>query len=87
METVRREAKTSPEVVLARADEAEQRFGDSVFAEERRALAIQALIDVGRIGEARSRTYRFLDRYPNGPYSSHIAAMTGVHVTPTGPGK
>jgi hypothetical protein len=78
--------KTSPDSAIVLADASERRLGESPFAEERRALAIQALIDLGRIGEARSRTYQFLERYPNGPHSAHVAAMTGVHVTPTGPG-
>ena len=86
MEKLRTEAKTSPASGIVLADASERCFGESAFAEERRALAIQALIDLGRIGEARSRTYQFLERYPNGPYSAHVAVMTGVHITPTGPG-
>lgn len=86
MEKLRGEVKSSPASALALADDADQRFGDSANAEERRALAIQALINLDHIGEARSRAYRFLEKYPNGPYSANVAAMTGVHVTPTGPG-
>jgi len=74
-----------PAAALAATDAGERRFGDSAFAEERRALAIQALINLGEIGAARSRAYKFMERYPNGPYSAHIASMTGVHVTPLGP--
>ena len=87
MEKLRGDLKTNPASALALADEGEQLFAESPRAEERRALAIQALINLGQIGAARSRAYRFLERYPGGPYSAHVAAMTGVHPTPVGPGE
>jgi len=85
MAKLRIDAKSAPSAALALAEDGERRFGDSPFAEERQALAIQALIDLDRIGAARSRAYQFLEHYPNGPYSAHIADMTGVHLTPRGP--
>lgn len=85
MSRLRADVKVAPEKALALADQAEQRFGDSPAAEERRALSIAALINLQRIGSARSRAYGFLRRYPDGPYSSHVAAMTGVHARPLGP--
>jgi hypothetical protein len=85
MEKLRGDVKPNPASALALADEGEQRFADSPSAEERRALAIRALINLDRIGAARSRAYQFLARYPDGPYSAHVAVMTGVHPTPTGP--
>jgi hypothetical protein len=87
MEKLRGDLKPNPASALALADEGEQRFAESPLAEERRALAIQALINLGQIGAARSQAYRFLERYPSGPYSAHVAAMTGVHPTPVGPGE
>lgn len=87
MERLRGELKPNPASALALANEGEQRFADSPFAEERRALAIQALINLDRIGAARSHAYQFLARYPDGPYSAHVAATTGVHPTPAGPGQ
>ena len=85
MEKLRLCAKSDPAAALALTEDGERRFGDSILAEERRAAAIQALIDLDRIGAARSRAYPFLERYPDGPYSAHVAAMTGVHLTPAGP--
>jgi hypothetical protein len=82
---LRSELRSAPAVALSLADEGEQRFGDSPGAEERRALAISALVNLQRIGSARSRTYEFLRRYPHGPYAAHVAAMTGVHWAPAGP--
>jgi hypothetical protein len=87
MEKLRGDLQTNPASALALADEGESRFADSPQAEERRALAIQALINLDRVGAARSRAYEFLAHYPDGPYSAHVAAMTGVHPTPAGPGK
>jgi hypothetical protein len=87
MDQVRAQLASAPAAALALTDEGESRFGDSALAEERRALAIQALINLGQIGAARSRAYKFLERYPTGPYSDHVASMTGVHVTPRGPGE
>jgi hypothetical protein len=87
MEKLRSDLQPNPASALALADQAEQRFADSPRAEERRALAIQALINLGRIGAARSRAYAFLARYPDGSYAANVAAMTGVHPTPAGPGK
>ena len=76
----------NPASALALAEEGERRFADSPRVEERSALAIQALINLDRIGAARSRAYQFLARYPDSPYSAQVAAMTGVHPTPAGPG-
>ena len=87
MEKLRSNLQPNPASALALADEGESRFADSPQAEERRALAIQALINLDRVGAARSRAYEFLAHYPDGPYSAHVAAMTGVHPTPAGPSK
>jgi len=85
MVALRSSARGEPTKALALADEAEQRFGDSSFAEERGALAIRALINLQRIGAARSRAHAFLARYPRGPYAAEVEAWTGVHVTPGAP--
>jgi len=85
MDKIRREVNTAPEAAFEETEEAERRFGESPMAEERRALAIDALVNLQRIGAARSRAYKFLERYPNGPYSARVEAMTGVHPLPAGP--
>lgn len=85
MASLRASVRLEPAKALGLADEGERRFGETPLAEERRALAIRALINLQRIGTARSRAYGFLIRYPNGPYSAEIATMTGVHATPGGP--
>ncbi|HEY8927395.1 MAG TPA: hypothetical protein VIU64_23600 [Polyangia bacterium] len=88
MESLRQKVKSAPAGALADAEQAEARYGESPFAEERRALAIQALAGLDRIGEARSRAYQFVDRYPSGPYTAQVQALTGVHPSPpVGPQK
>jgi hypothetical protein len=49
----RRQERALSAAALADADAADARYGESPFVEERRALAIQALVDLDRIGEAR----------------------------------
>jgi hypothetical protein len=87
MAKARAQLAGAPAAALAKLGEGERRFGDSDLAEERRALAIRALVNMGEIGAARSRAYQFLERYPNGPYSADVASMTGVHPVPLGPGE
>jgi hypothetical protein len=87
MVEVRSSVKSAPEQALALAEEAEQRFGESPYAEERRALAIRALVNLQRIGAARSRAHGFLERYPTGAYAKDVSVWTGVHVTPGGPAR
>jgi outer membrane protein assembly factor BamD (BamD/ComL family) len=87
MAKIRAEIRTAPQAALEETEEAERRFGESPMAEERRALAIDALINLQRIGAARSKASDFLERYPNGPHTAHVQAMTGVHPAPSGPGQ
>jgi len=84
-ERIRQSATQDPATALALAEEGERRFPHSASAEERGALAIRALINLQRIGAARGRAEVFLQRYPNGPYSNEVAAMTGVHPAPKAP--
>jgi hypothetical protein len=85
MQRLRETVKSDPAQATTLAEEGERRFPDSPFAEERGALAIDALINQQRIGAARARAEDFLARYPNGPYSVHVALMTGVHPRPSAP--
>jgi len=85
MVRIRKEVRSDPQTAVALADEGEKRFPDSLLREEREALAIDALINLQKMGSARGRADFFLRRYPNGKYSAHVGNMTGVHVTPSGP--
>ena len=85
MERLRKSVRSDPTTAVELADEGEKRFPDSPLREEREALAIDALIDLQKMGSARGRAEFFLRRYPNGKYAAHVGNMTGVHVTPSAP--
>jgi hypothetical protein len=53
-------------------------------AEERDANAIDDLVALGRIGEAHGAAMRFVQRYPAGPFTSHVSNLMGVHARPRG---
>jgi hypothetical protein len=82
---IRALVKSDPGKAEALAREARQRFPDSMEADERDALLVDALINQQRIGAARSETYYYFDHHPGGRFSEHLFAMTGVHPTPSGP--
>ncbi|HMI87822.1 MAG TPA: hypothetical protein VK550_27255 [Polyangiaceae bacterium] len=50
---------------LAPLDRHSQRYPKGILAEEREALAINVLVTLGRYEEARDRSARFLQRYPD----------------------
>ncbi len=85
MDRIRKDVRSDPQTAVNLADEGEKRFPDSPLREEREALAIDALINMQKIGSARGRADFFLRRYPNGKYAAHVGNMTGVHPTPSGP--
>jgi hypothetical protein len=62
--------------ILATADHLRQ-FPDGRLAEEREALAVQALMLVGRPDEAHDRAKRFRARYPNGLFLPVVEAAIG----------
>jgi outer membrane protein assembly factor BamD (BamD/ComL family) len=85
MDRIRKDVRADPQTAVNLADEGEKRFPDSPLREEREALAIDALINMQKMGSARGRADFFLRRYPNGKYAAHVGNMTGVHPTPGGP--
>lgn len=87
MEHIRKTVKSDPQTAVTLADEGEKRYPDSPMREEREALAIDALINMQKMGSARGRADFFLRRYPNGKYAAHVGNMTGVHPSPGGPAK
>jgi hypothetical protein len=53
-------------------------FPSTAFEEERAALAIKALVLVGKVGEARSRTERFEARFPRSLLTPSLRAALGT---------
>ncbi|MEZ4293451.1 MAG: hypothetical protein R3B70_00620 [Polyangiaceae bacterium] len=64
-----------PEEVLAGAAVGDRAFADGALAEEREALAIDALVRLGRTDEARERARAFVARYPK---STQVTRMRAI---------
>jgi outer membrane protein assembly factor BamD (BamD/ComL family) len=60
--------------VLQAVDRHAALFPSGQLAEEREALAVQALVITGRADEARARADRFRQRFPNGLYRPIVDA-------------
>lgn len=71
---------TQPARALALTNEHERRFRGGALAEEREALAIEALRRLGRTQEAQRRTVLFQRRYPD---SVHASRVRGSAAPPT----
>jgi hypothetical protein len=69
---LRATAQTDPAAALAAADEGNQRFPDGLFGQEREAIAIGALVRLGRDAEAQARGARFLAAHPTSPFAERI---------------
>jgi hypothetical protein len=63
---------TQPARTLALTTEHQRRFRDGALAEEREALAIEALRRLGRTQAADQRASLFLRRYPNSVHTSRV---------------
>jgi hypothetical protein len=72
-------ARSNPAAALALADEGAQRFAGGVFAHEREAIAIQALVALGQTTRARARASRFLSAFPKSPYRERLKRATGLN--------
>jgi TolA-binding protein len=59
---------------LARLDEHARRYKHGQLDEEREALAVQALAQLGRYDDARARAARFRQRWPDSVYLSAVDA-------------
>ena len=70
-------ARGRPDEVMEAVDAHARRFPDGQLAEERRALAIQALMRQGRRDEARRRAREFLEDYPNSIFRETVSPALG----------
>jgi hypothetical protein len=64
--------KSDPERALRLAQQGEKEFAGSMFTQERQQVLLLALIELGRIGEAKRLALPYLKRYPNGPFSDRL---------------
>ncbi len=68
--------RARPADALVGAAEHARRFPRGQFAEEREAIAVQALAALGRSAEARSRAAAFHRRFPASPLGASVDAAT-----------
>jgi hypothetical protein len=70
--------RSDGESALAAVRTHEQRFPTGQLTEEREAIAVQALVLLGRKDEARIRGERFLTRYPGSVLTPSVKAALGA---------
>jgi hypothetical protein len=82
VDAMRASFQNAPERTISLAELGENRFGDSPRALERRLYEIKALVQLGRVGSARTKAERCLALYPPGPMTDEVEKLTGVHRRP-----
>jgi hypothetical protein len=65
-------ARTDPAAALPVLEEGQRRWPKGLFSEEREALAIGCLVQLGRAEEARTRADAFVSTYPDGPFAERV---------------
>lgn len=69
--------RAEPARALAIAAEHARRFGDGTLAQEREVVAIEALVSLARLPEARERAERFRARWPRSAHVRRLAVILG----------
>ena len=67
-----------PALALALVREHERRYPDGVLAQEREAVAVSALWQIGRRDEARRRAERFAEEHPRSTYVGRMRRILGT---------
>jgi len=70
----RRAKNTDPARALGLANEHARRYPRGMLSQEREAIAIEALLALGRTAQAKARASRFAQNYPGSPHWSRIEA-------------
>lgn len=68
-----------PEAALAIAREHERRCPTGTLVQERERIAIEALVQLGRIDQARARARAFEERFPSSPHVARIRQALERH--------
>lgn len=72
LRTARDALARDPARALALADQHARQFATGMLAQEREAIAVDALVRLGSVGPAKARAQRFLRNYPHSPYAKRI---------------
>jgi hypothetical protein len=65
----------TPQRALEATDQHHAQFRNGVFAQEREAIAIEALVRLGKPARARQRAKAFHSRYPNSAYARRLETI------------
>jgi hypothetical protein len=68
-------AASQPAEALRRADEGDKLFPKGLFAQERRSIAIQSLVRLQRVSEAKQRARAFQAAYPRSPFLERMRSL------------
>jgi hypothetical protein len=80
---LRKLARVDPEGALRAAEEGKRRFPGGLYGEDREAIAIGLLVQLGRSSEAKTRGAAFLARYPRSPFAEKVQQEIGAPPSPT----
>lgn len=69
--------RVDPARALSIASEHARRFGDGTLAQEREVVAIEALVALARMPDARARAARFAVRWPRSAHARRLAVVLG----------
>ena len=75
---VRTALASNPQEALRLAEQGHRDFARGMLYQEREALAIRALVRMGRTAQARARTEPFVARFPRSPYAEQLRRETGL---------
>lgn len=85
---LRQLAKVDREGALSAAEQGKRRFPSGLYDEDREAIAIGLLAELGRAPEAKRRATAFLARYPRSPFAERVRLEAGLGPPdPTGAGR
>jgi hypothetical protein len=66
---------SDPARALALTDDHTRRFPGGMLGQERELLAIEALVRMGRVGQARVRAASFLQRFPESAHARRVRTL------------
>jgi hypothetical protein len=75
----------NPALALHLTDVHARRFERGMLVQEREAIAVEALVRLGREGQARVRAHGFLAAYPSSPYRGRVEAALAQPSAVKGP--
>jgi hypothetical protein len=71
--------RSDPARALTLARQADRDFPKGLFAQERRAIVVLALFDLGRLDEATRQANAYLARHPRGAFADKIREQLEKH--------